>query len=174
MALSNAENILDILVIGDSNVGKTAMVQQFCDSVLDQPSNLGINLKCRTIVSKEKKTKLHIWDITGQGRFQNVAVPYYRKAMGILLIYDITNVASFNNIVKWLENIHKLAASDVRIVLIGNKNDLEDRRVVPRIYGEDLAARYNLSFIETSALENSNIEKIFEDIAEAILNKTQA
>lgn len=94
--------------------------------------------------------------------------------MGILLVYDVTNVKSFDNIAKWLRNIDEHANEDVEKIIIGNKCDMEDRRVIPTERGEAIAREHGIRFIETSAKANINIDRVFLELTDAILAKTTA
>ena len=94
--------------------------------------------------------------------------------MGILLVYDVTNAKSFENIAKWLRNIDEHANEDVEKMLLGNKCDMDDRRIIPTERGESIAREHGIRFLETSAKANINIERVFLELAEAILNKQTA
>ena len=115
--------------------------------------------------------KLQIWDTAGQERFHTITTSYYRGAMGIMLVYDITNEKSFENIVKWLRNIDEHANEDVEKMILGNKCDMTEKRVVTKERGEAIAREHGIKFMETSAKANINIERAFCDLAEAILDK---
>uniref|UniRef100_A0A8B9F9H2 small monomeric GTPase n=1 Tax=Amazona collaria TaxID=241587 RepID=A0A8B9F9H2_9PSIT len=115
---------------------------------------------------------LHHRDTAGQERFHTITTSYYRGAMGIMLVYDITNAKSFENISKWLRNIDEHANEDVERMLLGNKCDMEDKRVVPKAKGEQIAREHGIRFFETSAKANINIEKAFLTLAEDILRKS--
>ncbi|KAG8522443.1 Ras-related protein Rab-10, partial [Galemys pyrenaicus] len=110
-------------------------------------------------------------DTAGQERFHTITTSYYRGAMGIMLVYDITNGKSFENISKWLRNIDEHANEDVERMLLGNKCDMDDKRVVPKGKGEQIAREHGIRFFETSAKANINIEKAFLTLAEDILRK---
>ncbi|XP_064624276.1 ras-related protein Rab-10-like isoform X3 [Lineus longissimus] len=132
----------------------------------------GIDFKIKTVELCGKKIKLQIWDTAGQERFHTITTSYYRGAMGIMLVYDITNAKSFDNISKWLRNIEEHANEDVERMILGNKCDIEDKRQVSRERGTVIAREHNIPFLETSAKSNINVEKAFLDLATAILNKT--
>ncbi|EMP32995.1 Ras-related protein Rab-10, partial [Chelonia mydas] len=112
-------------------------------------------------------------DTAGQERFHTITTSYYRGAMGIMLVYDITNGKSFENISKWLRNIDEHANEDVERMLLGNKCDMEEKRVVPKAKGEQIAREHGIRFFETSAKANINIEKAFLTLAEDILRKEE-
>ncbi|TKC35535.1 hypothetical protein EI555_009813 [Monodon monoceros] len=119
----------------------------------------GIDFKIRTIELDGKKIKLQIWDTAGQERFRTITTAYYRGAMGIMLVYDITNEKSFDNIKNWIRNIEEHASSDVERMILGNKCDMNDKRQVSKERGEKLAIDYGIKFLETSAKSSTNVEE---------------
>ncbi|VDK43702.1 unnamed protein product [Anisakis simplex] len=173
MAKKQYDLLFKLLLIGDSGVGKTCILYRFSDDAFNTTfiSTIGIDFKIKTIELKGKKIKLQIWDTAGQERFHTITTSYYRGAMGIMLVYDITNAKSFDNIAKWLRNIDEHASEDVEKMLLGNKCDMADRRVVSRERGEKIANDHGIRFLETSAKANIQIDKAFYDLAEAILDK---
>lgn len=174
MAKKTYDLLFKLLLIGDSGVGKTCILFRFSDDAFTTTfiSTIGIDFKIKTVELQGKKIKLQIWDTAGQERFHTITTSYYRGAMGIMLVYDITNEKSFENIVKWLRNINEHANEDVEKMILGNKCDMDDKRVVNKSRGEGIALEHNISFLETSAKANINIEKAFTDLTLSILNKT--
>lgn len=165
--------LFKLLLIGDSGVGKTSVLFRFSDDAFNSTfiSTIGIDFKIRTIELGDKKIKLQIWDTAGQERFRTITTAYYRGAMGILLVYDITNEKSFENIKTWIKNIEQHASADVEKMILGNKCDMEDKRKITKEQGEQLAKEYNVKFMETSAMNRTNVEKAFTEIASDIKNK---
>jgi len=174
MAKKTYDLLFKLLLIGDSGVGKTCILFRFSDDAFNTTfiSTIGIDFKIKTIELRGKKIKLQIWDTAGQERFHTITTSYYRGAMGIMLVYDITNQKSFENIAKWIRNINEHANEDVEKMILGNKCDMEDSRVVAKERGEAIATEHGIKFLETSAKTNINIERAFHELAEAILNKT--
>ncbi|XP_028095472.1 ras-related protein RABE1c-like, partial [Camellia sinensis] len=128
-----------------------------------------IDFKLRTIELDGKRIKLQIWDTAGQERFRTITTAYYRGAMGILLVYDVTDESSFNNIKNWIKNIEQHASDNVNKILVGNKADMdESKRAVPTSWGQALADEYGIKFFETSAKTNLNVEQVFFSIARDI------
>nr|CAD7403024.1 unnamed protein product [Timema cristinae] len=127
MAKKTYDLLFKLLLIGDSGVGKTCILFRFSDDAFTTTfiSTIGIDFKIKTVE-----------DTAGQERFHTITTSYYRGAMGIMLVYDITNEKSFENIVKWLRNIDEHANEDVEKMILGNKNDMEDKRVVSKDRGE--------------------------------------
>ncbi|TNN14867.1 Ras-related protein isoform 3 [Schistosoma japonicum] len=124
--------LFKLLLIGDSGVGKTSILLRFSDNLFNQTfiSTIGIDFKIRTVDIDGKKIKLQIWDTAGQERFKTITTAYYRGAMGIMLVYDITNQHSFNNIKTWMQNIDEHANNDVEKMLLGNKCDVDEKRQI--------------------------------------------
>ena len=120
-----------------------------------------------------KKIKLQIWDTAGQERFRTITTAYYRGAMGIMLVYDVTNEKSFDNIKNWIRNIEEHATGDVEKMILGNKCDIQERRQVSRERGEQLAIDYNIKFMETSAKASINVEEAFYTLAKDIKTRME-
>merc|ERR1711906_99259 len=145
--------LFKLLLIGDSGVGKSCLLLRFADDTYTESciSTIGIDFKIRTIELDGKKIKLQIWDTAGQERFRTITQAYYRGAMGILLVYDVTDDKSFNNIRTWMRNIEQHANEQVVKILLGNKCDMPDKKMVTWEQGEQLAKEFDIQFFETSA-----------------------
>ncbi|CAM9982371.1 ras-related protein Rab-8A-like [Lampetra fluviatilis] len=165
--------LFKLLLIGDSGVGKTCVLFRFSEDAFNSTfiSTIGIDFKIRTIDLDGKKIKLQIWDTAGQERFRTITTAYYRGAMGIMLVYDITSEKSFENIKNWIRNIEEHASADVQKMVLGNKCDMNDRRQVTKDRGEKLAEDYNIQFMETSAKASINVEEAFFTLAREIKAK---
>ncbi|XP_038684292.1 ras-related protein RABE1c-like isoform X2 [Tripterygium wilfordii] len=163
--------LIKLLLIGDSGVGKSCLLLRFSDDSFTTSfiTTIGIDFKIRTVELDGKRIKLQIWDTAGQERFRTITTAYYRGAMGILLVYDVTDESSFNNIRNWIRNIEQHASDNVNKILVGNKADMdESRRAVPTSSGQALADEYGIKFFETSAKTNFNVEQVFFTIARDI------
>mmetsp|Transcript_43299 Transcript_43299/g.82615 ORF Transcript_43299/g.82615 Transcript_43299/m.82615 type:complete len:209 (-) Transcript_43299:111-737(-) len=169
------DHLIKLLLIGDSGVGKSCLLLRFSDDSFTTSfiTTIGIDFKIRTVELDGKRVKLQIWDTAGQERFRTITTAYYRGAMGILLVYDVTDEASFNNIRNWISNIEQHASESVHKILIGNKCDMESKRVVPKAKGQQLADEFGIHFFETSAKANINVENAFFSIARSIKQKLQ-
>ncbi|KAJ3705499.1 hypothetical protein LUZ61_009204 [Rhynchospora tenuis] len=163
--------LIKLLLIGDSGVGKSCLLLRFSDDTFTTSfiTTIGIDFKIRTVELDGKRVKLQIWDTAGQERFRTITTAYYRGAMGILLVYDVTDESSFNNIRNWIKNIEQHASNNVNKILVGNKADMdESKRAVPTSRGQQLADEYGIKFFETSAKTNFNVEQVFFTIARDI------
>jgi len=165
--------LFKLLIIGDSGVGKSCLLLRFSDDIFTDSfiSTIGVDFKIRTIEIGGSKIKLQIWDTAGQERFRTITSSYYRGAHGIIVVYDVTEQKSFNNITKWLKEIDTFAGPTVQKLLVGNKCDLQSERAVTTEQGKELAGKLNIPFVETSAKDSINVEQAFIKMAEDIKNK---
>ncbi|KAF8396514.1 hypothetical protein HHK36_018137 [Tetracentron sinense] len=175
-ARADYDYLVKLLLIGDSGksllslylpyrVGKSCLLLRFSDDSFTTSfiTTIGIDFKIRTIELDGKRIKLQIWDTAGQERFRTITTAYYRGAMGILLVYDVTDESN------WIRNIEQHASDNVNKILIGNKADMdESKRAVPTSRGQALADEYGIKFFETSAKTNFNVEQVFFSIARDI------
>jgi len=162
--------LIKLLLIGDSGVGKSCLLLRFSDDSFTPSfiTTIGIDFKIKTIELDGKRIKLQIWDTAGQERFRTITTAYYRGAMGILLVYDVTDAKSFDNIRNWIRNIEQHATENVNRILIGNKCDMVDKKAVDTPRGQSLADEYGIKFLETSAKNNINVEEAFITLARDI------
>ncbi|XP_030372120.1 ras-related protein Rab-43 [Scaptodrosophila lebanonensis] len=161
----NFDFLFKVVLIGDCGTGKTCIVERFkTGNYVDRHGNtIGVDFSMKTIAVDGKQVKLQIWDTAGQERFRTITQSYYRSANGVIIVYDITKRASFSNLQRWIEEVRRYTASNVPIILIGNKCDLETEREV-----DFEEVRHVSQFIpevlfvmETSAKENTNVEDAF-------------
>ena len=156
--------------MGDSSVGKSCLLLQFTDKRFKTSHDLtiGVEFGSRTVSLGEKNIKLQIWDTAGQESFRSITRSYYRGSIGALLVYDVTKRTSFDNLVRWLEEMKENGYSKMQIILVGNKVDLEQEREVSFEEGSHFAQKNGLMFFETSAKTALNVEKAFLSTTEAI------
>ena len=154
-----------ILLLGDSTVGKTCFLLRFMeDSFIDlHMATIGLDYKLKTMILEEQKiVKVQIWDTAGQDKFRAITRNYYKGASGIILIFDVTNIKSFENIKKWINEIKEEISENVSIVLIGNKIDNVKERKITKEQGEKIASEIGTKFFETSAKTGEGInESVF-------------
>ncbi|KAI8545487.1 hypothetical protein RHMOL_Rhmol07G0043700 [Rhododendron molle] len=162
--------LFKLLLIGDSGVGKSCLLLRFADdSYLESYiSTIGVDFKIRTVEQDGKTIKLQIWDTAGQERFRTITSSYYRGAHGIIVVYDVTDQESFNNVKQWLNEIDRYASDNVNKLLVGNKCDLTSKKVVSYETGKALADEMGIPFLETSAKDATNVEQAFMAMAAAI------
>lgn len=162
------------IIIGDAGVGKSCLLLQYTDHQFrhQHECTIGVEFGSKMIDLKNKKIKIQIWDTAGQESFQAITRSYYKGAVGALVVYDITRKESFDHISNWLKEVKEHGSKDVVVILVGNKNDLEDKRAVTKEEGEELAKRNGLMFLETSAKTNYNVSEVFYQGAEKILENS--
>jgi len=171
MAEEEYDHIFKVLLLGNSDVGKSSLILRYVDQVWSDTfvPTIGVDFKVKTLEIDNKQIKMQIWDTAGQERFRNVISSYFRGSHGILLIYDITNRDSFKNLENWLIEIEKNASQNVLKILIGNKNDLVNDREIQSEEGQAFANRNGMEFIETSAKMNTNVTEAFEALAKLMM-----
>jgi len=171
MAEEEYDFIFKVLLLGNSDVGKSSLILRYVDQVWSDTfvPTIGVDFKVKTLEIENKQIKMQIWDTAGQERFRNVISSYFRGSHGIFLIYDITNRDSFKNMENWLIEIEKNASQNVLKILIGNKSDLVDDREITTEEGQAFANRNGMKFIETSAKMNTNVNEAFETLAKLMM-----
>ncbi|KAK2542056.1 Rab11b [Columba livia] len=155
-----------IVLIGDSGVGKSNLLSRFTRNEfnLESKSTIGVEFATRSIQVDGKTIKAQIWDTAGQERYRAITSAYYRGAVGALLVYDIAKHLTYENVERWLKELRDHADNNIVIMLVGNKSDLRHLRAVPTDEARAFAEKNNLSFIETSALDSTNVEEAFKNI----------
>ena len=164
-----------MLLLGDSSVGKTCFLKRYTDNTFQDAylSTIGFDFKYKFVTLEEGKTvKVQLWDTAGEERFRTIAKSYYKGAHGIVLIYDVTNRKTYDNIRKWMNQIKDDSSSNISIILVANKIDCENEfRQVTKEEGEVLAKNNNLPIFEASAKDNINVEESFKYLIEEINKK---
>ncbi|TAQ86415.1 hypothetical protein B7494_g5267 [Chlorociboria aeruginascens] len=166
MANDEYDFLFKVVLIGDSGVGKSNLLSRFTRNEfnLDSKSTIGVEFATRSIQVDAKTIKAQIWDTAGQERYRAITSAYYRGAVGALLVYDISKHQTYENVTRWLKELRDHADANIVIMLVGNKSDLRHLRAVPTEEAKAFASENNLSFIETSALDASNVELAFQNI----------
>lgn len=161
--------LFKIVLIGDCGAGKTCVVQRFkCGTFVERHGNtIGVDFSMKTVIVDGKKVKLQIWDTAGQERFRTITQSYYRSANGVIIVYDITKRSSFLSLQRWIEEVRRYTASNVMLILVGNKCDLESLREVEFAEAEAMCEYIPeiLFILEASAKENTNIDDAFMCLA---------
>ena len=169
---SDFDYLLKLALLGDSTVGKTNLVLRFTENTfsLNVAPTIGYDYKSKTITLKKskKKAKLQIWDTAGQERYMTLSKTVYQKVDGIILVYDVTLLSSFQNISNWIKIIKEFNDS-LPIMLVGNKIDKTDERIITYEEGKKLADVNKINFIETSALNGENVDEAFISFSYEVL-----
>ena len=134
-------------------------------------NSIGVDFKLKNIEIDNKRIKLQVWDTAGEERFRTITTSYYKGAQAIVVVYDITDKESFEHVKNWMADVDKFAKEGVLRILVGNKCDLEHQRVVSKENGKDLADKYGIQFMETSAKETINVDLLFENAAKSYLSR---
>jgi Ras-related protein Rab-1A len=165
--------LLKVLLVGDSGVGKSCILLRYADDhyVESYISTIGVDFKIRTIEIEDKIVKLQIWDTGGQERFRSITSSFYRGAHGVILVYDVSDFFSFQNLSQWIKEIERYSCDNISKLLVGNKSDLVDQRKISYEQGKDFADILKLDFIETSARNSQNINETFLALTKKIISK---
>ena len=167
-----------VVIIGDTSVGKTSIIVRYVKNTFSENFKPTIgcdNYKKEVDMGSVQQVMMLIWDTAGQERFRGLVSSYYNETKCVIIVYDITNKTSFENLNAWRDEINKFAEKDILVVMVGNKTDAQDKREVPRDEAEAFAQKHGYFHFETSALENGdqNIQQVFEYIAENINMKRE-
>mmetsp|Transcript_7027 Transcript_7027/g.10995 ORF Transcript_7027/g.10995 Transcript_7027/m.10995 type:complete len:207 (-) Transcript_7027:284-904(-) len=162
-----------LLMIGDSGVGKTCLLLRYANDSFSPTfiTTIGIDFKIKNVEVDGKRIKLQIWDTAGQERFRTITTSYFRGAQGILLVYDVTDRRSFESIRNWISQIQQHADVHVNKILVGNKCDMLDEKVVSTEEGQRLAKEFGVDFFECSAKNDINVEQSFLGLARAVKDR---
>ena len=158
--------IFKVVLIGDSGVGKSNLLSRFTRNEfnLESKSTIGVEFATRSVQVDGKSIKAQIWDTAGQERYRAITTAYYRGAVGALVVYDVAKHLTFENVERWLRELKDHTDQKVVTMLVGNKSDLRHLRAVTTEEAKALAEKFDLSFIETSALDSTNVETAFQNI----------
>ena len=158
--------IFKIVIVGDSGVGKTNILLRYLKNEFDTQTKatVGVEFGTKKTRIENSSIKAQIWDTAGQERYRAITSAYYKGAHGALVVYDITRKSSFDSVEKWLSDLKNNGEEKMVIMVIGNKCDMETSRAVPIEEGEGKAQRNGVAFLETSALNATNVEKAFDGL----------
>ncbi|NXW62481.1 RAB44 protein, partial [Eurystomus gularis] len=155
------DRLFKIIFVGNSSVGKTSFLTRFCEDRFfpDTAATIGVDYKVKTITVDNTQVALQLWDTAGQERYRSITKQFFRRADGVIVMYDITAKHTFTAVKQWLISIEETAGENVPVLLLGNKTDNEKEREVPMGMGEHLAKDYNLIFYECSVYSGYNTKK---------------
>jgi small GTP-binding protein len=164
--------LLKIVLIGESGVGKTNLLSRFMHNefLADSKSTIGVEFSTMLISIEDKLVHAQIWDTAGQERYRAITSAYYRGAVGAMLVYDLTSALSFQALERWLRELRD-ADRKIVVMLVGNKCDMAELRVISTEEGTAFAKSKDLMFIETSAKEATNVSESFTKLLTAIVNR---
>ncbi|KAF7702752.1 Ras-related protein Rab-1A [Cucumispora dikerogammari] len=170
------DHLFKYILIGESGVGKTSLIARFCDEIYTNSytATIGVDFKIKTVEVNNRFIKLQIWDTAGQERFKTITTSYYRGAHCIIVVFDLTNLESFEKIENWLKEVRKHAKEDAQILILGNKVDDTARREVDRSLVEEYLMAENIPighYFEVSASENIEVNQAFVKIAYTLVDK---
>eukprot|EP00760_Papus_ankaliazontas_P015400 PhM_4_TR16506/c1_g1_i1/m.36493/K07904/RAB11A; Ras-related protein Rab-11A len=162
-----------LVVIGDSGVGKSNLMTRYTSNEFfpDTPTTIGVEFMTKILSLDGREVRAQIWDTAGQEKFRAIARSVYSGAKGAMIVYDITNEASFQHVVSWIEDIKEHTTPEPILVLVGNKSDLAHLRVVETQSGERVAAEHGICFLETSARDSTNVDKAFEWLVREVFRR---
>lgn len=170
MDSSEYDYLFKLVVIGDSGVGKSSICTRYTKGVYNDMflTTIGVDFECHTIVLDDKIIKLQIWDTAGQERFKAITNSFYRGAQGIIIVFDVTNWESFDNVKNWLEEVNRREHETPYKLLLGNKCDQESKRVISFDAANEYANKLNIPYLETSAKDAINVDQAFINMASEI------
>ena len=171
----DSDEKIKLMILGDSYVGKSSLLNRYCKNEFydKYKATIGVDFQIKILNIDNKKIKLEIWDTAGMERYRILTKNYFNGSDGFIILYDITNRESFNNINNWIQQIKDLVGDDLKCILFGNKSDLNKEREVNINEGKELAKLFNFPFYEISAKEGTNIEKGLNSIIINILGDIQ-
>ena len=174
-SFNSYDMIFKIVLIGDTSVGKTNMLSRYISNEYNpnSQSTIGVELSTKNYIFDNNEVKVQIWDTAGQEKYRSITSSYYKGAQGCLLVYDITRKETFDNIDKWFSELKNSSNSDITAILIGNKCDLSNERKVTTEEAQKKAKLLNMAFMETSALDGSNIDKAFSELVSNVYQKNK-
>mmetsp|Transcript_1534 Transcript_1534/g.2997 ORF Transcript_1534/g.2997 Transcript_1534/m.2997 type:complete len:209 (+) Transcript_1534:77-703(+) len=166
------DHLYKVVLVGDATVGKTHLLSRYTRGTLPKAptATIGVEFATKTLQLEAEggTVKAQIWDTAGQERFRTITSSYYRGAHGIIVVYDVTDKESFNNVKHWVQEIDKYAADGVNKLLVGNKCDLSSKKVVSYDEAKELSDSLGIQFMETSAKNAHNVEQAFQTMAREI------
>ena len=170
MSKEKYDYIMKLILIGDASVGKTNILTKYLRNEFDPNSKatVGVEFGTKNIQIDNKIIKVQIWDTAGQERYKAITSTYYKGAKGAIIVYDITRKITFDNIEKWIGDLKVNGDANIIIFLVGNKSDLNDNRQVSKEDGLNKSEKFNIPFLETSALCGENISKVFEELIQKV------
>ena len=165
--------LFKLIIVGDTNVGNINIMSKYIKDQFNitSKSTIGVEFGTKILEIDNKKVKAQIWDTAGQERYKSITSAYYKGAKGAFIVYDITNKSTFESVDKWIKDLNSYGDKNLTMLLIGNKSDLEDKRIINKEEGEEKAKSFELGFIETSAYNGDNIDQAFDIMLKEVLKR---
>jgi small GTP-binding protein len=173
MEAKKPEMAIKLLLLGDQAVGKSSLILRYADNEfnLNIMGTAGVDLKRKNVTINQENVKVNIYDTAGHERFKQISKSQFKGSDGIIIIYDVTDKKSFDNVSIWMNHIKENSESGVEIMLVGNKIDRTSERQVLTDDGQALSQKYGVNFMETSAKTGDNVESTFMKLIQIIYNK---
>ena len=164
---------IKLILVGDSEVGKSTILLNYTENYFceEMVATIGLENKVKTINIRGLKAKLQIWDTAGQEKFSSLTKGFFRNTDGILLVFDLTNNKSFNNIKKWINEVENNSDNKTKKILVGNKVDMKDNIQVSKNDIDNLCKKKKIKYIEVSGKNNTNVNEAFETLVNLIIDK---
>ena len=161
------------LFLGDTNVGKTSLLIRYTESIFDPESlpTLGVDVRYKYVTLENKRIRLDIWDTAGQERFKMITKNYLNGANGIIFVYDITSKDTFDKLKLWIKEAESNVSPDTEMIIVGNKIDLDEKRVIQLDLANNLGKKHNIEVIEASAKTGKGVNEIFSFLTENLFKK---
>jgi len=172
-SIANVDFHMKLLLIGDSNVGKTSLLQRFVDGTFQEiyTTTIASDFKVHNVKLDGKAVRIQIWDTAGMERFRTITSSYYRSAHGILIVFDVNSLQSFENVRKWMSEIERYASPNVNLLLVGNKSDLKGPNTVDAKQVKEYCQSLKLAYAETSAKSDRAVSELFLSLCRVILKR---
>ena len=170
---TNFNYLFKFIIVGDSSVGKSNLLLRYLYDKFEEDyhATIGVEFGAKNLEINNINYRIQLWDTAGQEQFRSITRAYYQNSVCAIVVYDISNEISFNNIKEWVDDVKAQSPNNIYIMLVGNKNDLNDKRKVSYEKGYEFAQRNNINFIETSAKTGENVENVFYNCTNEIANR---
>jgi small GTP-binding protein len=157
---------LKYILAGDSSVGKSSILQYYVNNSFNemQTTTIGVDFGIKRVVFNDNNYKIRIWDTAGQEKFKSIVQTYFRDVIGAILVFDITDRNSFDNIISWIQTIRANSKNQIAFMLVANKSDLDSYRTISTLDAELFAKNNNMLYFETSAKKTTNIDAMFKTL----------
>lgn len=163
-----------VVIVGDSGVGKSKLLMRYVHNefTTDSKATVGVELSTKTYKVNNHIIKIHLWDTAGQERYKSITSAYYKGAKGAMVVYDITKLETFNHLEKWMKEIRELSDKKINLIMCGNKSDRKEERAIDTDKAREKAEEFGIPYMETSALDSSNVEEAFRMLLTKIYDTT--